>query len=51
MNTKEAVQEIRQALDELMPFVLEDYHPTCAQPAFKRAVKKALDVLQKYPVE
>jgi len=33
--------EARAALKELMPFVLEDYYPACAMPAYVHAVERA----------
>ena len=33
--------ELQTVLSNLMPFVLEDYYPDCATPAFKEAVENA----------
>ena len=36
----------RDALRELMPFVLETYYPECATPVFKSAVENAQKALK-----
>lgn len=38
--------ELEQALGDLMPFVLDDYMPDFATPAFKAAVEKARAALR-----
>jgi hypothetical protein len=37
----EANRKAYKALQKLLPFVLEDYYPNCATPAFKSAVENA----------
>ena len=36
---------LRNAISDLMPFVLEDYHENCATPAYRAAVETAKSFL------
>lgn len=40
-----------RALTDLLPFVLEDYSPSCATPEYRRAVEAAKAVLGRAPVD
>ena len=39
------LEEALEIIEELMPFVLEDYWPNCATPEYKKAVERAKSVL------
>jgi len=36
----------REVLTNLMPFVLDDYYPNCATPAYRQAVEAAKALMQ-----
>jgi hypothetical protein len=38
------IELLRKVLSDLMPFVLEDYYPNCATPAYKAAVEAAIAI-------
>ena len=40
------LDEALSIIEELMPFVLEDYWPNCATPAYKQAVEDAKAVIK-----
>lgn len=42
---KKEVENIRAALSELMPFVLEEYYPNCATEPYKKAVERAKSLI------